>query len=121
MKEQARGGGNSCILKTMGALLATHGYPEEMYCEAARSEFTKLDTPTDQQATYRMYAAQLAGTNKMTLDILRHVGLPAGLVLAIVQTFASGRLKLILYTDGSPRWVKFVHIEDTHIMPIVHV
>ena len=30
MKESVRGGSNSCILKTMGALLATQGYPEEV-------------------------------------------------------------------------------------------
>jgi len=60
----------------------------------------------------------LTGTGKLTLDIVGHVGLPKGVALAVVQSFETGRVKLVIFTDGKPERVLFAHISGTHIMPM---
>ena len=114
-----RQGGNSCILRTMGALLCVDGYCEEQYLHAARTEFQRTNVTPEQLATNQMYSQQLAGTGKMMLNIVGHVGLPAGVALVVIQSFDNGRVKMIIFTDGKPRRLVFAFIEGAHIMPMV--
>jgi len=113
-----RGGANNCVVKTLGAVLSVHGYPEDAYLLAATTEFARTDVPQERQRTNAKFLSQLEGTGKLTLDIVGHVGLPKGVVLVVVQSFETGRVKLVLFTDGNPTQVLFAHISGTHIMPM---
>ena len=105
-------------MKTLGAVLSVHGYPEDAYLQAAKTEFARTDVPLEQRRTHEKFLAQLTGTGKLTLDIVGHVGLPKGVALVVVQSFETGRVKLVTFTDGKPGRVLFAHISGTHIMPM---
>ena len=113
-----RDGSNNCVVKTLGALLTVHGYSEDAYLHAARAEFARTDVLLEQQRANQKFLTQLTGTGKLTLDIVGHVGLPKGVALVVVQSFETGRVKLVIFTDGRPVRVLFAHISGTHIMPM---
>ena len=72
--------------------MSVHGYPEDVYLHAAKTEFARTDVPQEQRRTNDRFLTMLTGTGKLTLDIVGHVGLPKGVALAVVQSFETGRV-----------------------------
>jgi hypothetical protein len=57
-----RKGGNCCVVKTLGALLSVHGYPEDVYLQAAKTEFARTDVPPEQRGTNERFLTMLTGS-----------------------------------------------------------
>jgi len=102
----------------LDAVLSVYGYPEDEYFLAAKAAFEETDVASEQRRVHEQFLTLLTGTGKLTLDIVGHIGLPAGVALVVVQSFDTGRVKMVIFTDGRPKRVVFAHISGTHIMPM---